>query len=298
MLDWIRVLTSMIAVILILIPMSQGGTFMPWNSPVIISMSTSGASLFLAFIIFEWGLVDLPILPIRLFRYNKSTNILLATHLLIGWVFWGNLFYLPLYFQNVRGYSPTAAGSLILPMVIAHGVTSGLSGLLMSLTGHYKPVISIGAGLWTTGAMLKSSYGKTTSSPLFCLTGILEGIGVSQFQSQWAFDIMIMSSNISAVSGAILNNVIQAGLEGQFSSEVISQLTSSAFALSNLKLSPAEEDLILMVYARGLRFVFISFGVLTMIMFMASICLHDYGLVRKNQSQGSDNDDDDDDDEQ
>ncbi|KAJ5109301.1 hypothetical protein N7456_005976 [Penicillium angulare] len=305
MLDWIGVLTSMIAIILILIPISQGGSSMPWSSPIVISMLTFGTSLFFAFIIFEWGLVELPILPMRLFRYNKSTNILLATNLLIGWVFWGNLFYLPLYFQNVRGYSPTTAGSLVLPMVISHGVTSGLSGLLMSLTGHYKPVISIGAGLWATGAILKSSYGKATSFPLFCLTGILEGIGVGFLVGLLAGTdnadravitglrnfLRDMGGSIGiTVSGAILNNVMQAGLKGRFSSEIISQLTSSTFALSNLKLSSEEKELILMVYARGIRFVFCSFGVLTMIMFMASLCLHDYGLVQKNQLQDGDND--------
>lgn len=43
-------------------------------------------------------------------------------NLLIGWLFWGNLFYIPLYLQAVREWSPTMAGIFILPLVIAHGI--------------------------------------------------------------------------------------------------------------------------------------------------------------------------------
>lgn len=99
-------------------------------------------------------------------------------NILIGWVFWGNLFYLPLYFQTVRGLSPATAGSFILPMVIAHGATSGLSGVLMSLSGRYTPIITTGMALWAIGAVMKATYGQGTPFPLFFVAGILEGIGV------------------------------------------------------------------------------------------------------------------------
>lgn len=115
---------------------------------------------------------------VRLFHHKLSTNILLATNFLIGWVFWGNMFYLPMYFQNVRGLSPSTSGSLILPMVITYGITSGVSGVLISLTGCYKSVISGGAALWAIGAILKSTYGTTTPFRLCLVTGILEGIGI------------------------------------------------------------------------------------------------------------------------
>lgn len=120
----------------------------------------------------------LTVVQVRLFRYNYSTNILLAVNILIGWVFWGNLFYIPLYFQNVRGWSPGTAGSLILPMVIAHGITSGLSGLIISWTGKYKVVISTGVGMWMIAAAAKSFYTQQTPLWILELGGIFEGIGV------------------------------------------------------------------------------------------------------------------------
>lgn len=125
-------------------------------------------------------IIDLgsPLLTVQLFRYGRSTNILLAMNVIIGWVFWGNLFYIPLYFQNVRGWNPAMAGSLILPMVIAHGATSGLTGILVAATGRYTLIISTGAALWSVGAAAKTIYGHNTPMWILFLFGIFEGLGV------------------------------------------------------------------------------------------------------------------------
>ncbi|KAJ5672645.1 hypothetical protein N7507_001772 [Penicillium longicatenatum] len=305
MIDWYGVLTSMVGVVLVLIPISQGGATLTWDSPIIIGMLVSGILFFATFVFIEWRLVQLPILPMRLFRYNRSTNILLAMNILIGWVFWGNLFYLPLYFQTVRGLSPATAGSFILPMVIAHGITSGLSGVIMSLTGFYKPVISTGAALWALGAILKSTYGIATPTSLFFATGILEGIGVGCQLQPVLVGLLAGSDNADravitglrnfirdmggsigiTVSGAILNNVLHTGLKARFSTKMIVHLTSSALRLSDLGLLDEDKKLILALYVRGLNIIFMSFAVLTSVMLLASLCLHDYGLTQGRQPE-------------
>ncbi|QKX58866.1 uncharacterized protein TRUGW13939_05994 [Talaromyces rugulosus] len=70
-----------------MIPISQGGSTIPWNSPAGITMLTFGAMLFAVFLIGEWRRVKLPLLPMPLFQYNYSTNILLGANILIGRVF-------------------------------------------------------------------------------------------------------------------------------------------------------------------------------------------------------------------
>jgi len=63
MVDWLGVSTSMAAIILILIPVSQGGSLLPWTSPIVVGMLVSGALLSVIFVIIEWRLVKLPLLP-------------------------------------------------------------------------------------------------------------------------------------------------------------------------------------------------------------------------------------------
>ncbi|GFF53934.1 hypothetical protein IFM51744_08234 [Aspergillus udagawae] len=301
LMDWLGMFTSMVATILILIPLSQGGSAASWTSPTVMIMLSTGVCLFLVFLVVEWRFIKLPLLPLHLFQYGLSTNILLTMNVIIGWVFWANLFYIPLYFQNVRGWSPATAGSLILPMVIAHGATSALSGILVAATGRYTRIISGGAALWTIGAIGKTLYGQTTPVWSFFVVGIFEGFGVGCSLQPVLVGLLAGSLNADravltglrnfirdiggamgiTVSGTIMNNVLYSGLKGKLSPEVISQLTSSAFALRNTDLSDDDKQLVSTVYMRGVQAVFVSYAVLTAIYFLCSLFIEDYGLGGK-----------------
>jgi hypothetical protein len=127
---------------------------------------------------------------VRFFQCGASVNILIISNFILGWMFWGNLFYLPLYMQVVRGWTPTLAGSYMLPMVTAHGVFSWLSGILVSSWGHYVPVISGGTAFWVVGLVWKTTFGVDTPVWMIWARGVFEGIGVgstmqiSMFYSQ------------------------------------------------------------------------------------------------------------------
>lgn len=141
-------------------------------------MLIAGAMLFGVFLAIEWRFAKLPLLPAQLFNYNYSTNVLICINVLIGWIYWSNLFILPLYLQNVRGLSPAKAGVLMLPMVIAHGLTSGLTGILISMLGHYKPIIVSGAICWALAALAKVHYDQSTPIWQIIVVGVFDGIGV------------------------------------------------------------------------------------------------------------------------
>lgn len=66
-------------------------------------------------------------------------------------------YYLSIYFQGVRGWTPTRAGLMSLPMVIGLAVSGVLSGSLTTVMGYYYPLLfatcllaPIPAGLLTT----------------------------------------------------------------------------------------------------------------------------------------------------
>lgn len=61
--DYAGVLSSSIAVIFLLIPISGGGSYFSWSSPMVISMLIIGAGSFALFILIEWRLAKLPMMP-------------------------------------------------------------------------------------------------------------------------------------------------------------------------------------------------------------------------------------------
>jgi hypothetical protein len=63
-------------------------------------------------------------------------------------------------------------------MVVSHGLFSGASGIIISFTGKYNPVIITGGAIWTAASIWKTLYGQNTPTWAFIFNGILEGIGL------------------------------------------------------------------------------------------------------------------------
>ncbi|EHK46108.1 hypothetical protein TRIATDRAFT_292286 [Trichoderma atroviride IMI 206040] len=271
--DWAGALASLFGIALLLIPISQGGSAQSWSSPATVVMLIAGGILLGVFLAIEFRFAKLPLLPARLFRYGRSTNILIFANILIGWIFWGNMFVLPLYLQNVRGLNPTQAGALMLPMVITHGLTSGLTGILISMIGRYKPVIVIGAACWVLAAIGKMHFHQTTPIWEIIVVGVFDGISVGcslqpvlvgLFAGSDAQDRAVLTglrnflrdfggATGTTISGAVLSNVLYRQLKSTFSPELIAKLASSAFALKDLDLSDEERSMISLAYTNGLR---------------------------------------------
>jgi MFS family permease len=82
------------------------------------------------------------------------------------------------YFQVARGYAPTEAGLLTLPLVGGLMIASTVSGQLISRYGRWKGFLVAGAILTTAGLALLSTMDHTTSIPLLGVyLGVL-GLGV------------------------------------------------------------------------------------------------------------------------
>jgi MFS family permease len=64
--DFLGVLTSSVGIIFLLIPISGGGAYFPWNSALVISFLTVGTLSFIIFIIIEWKVAKLPMMPRKL----------------------------------------------------------------------------------------------------------------------------------------------------------------------------------------------------------------------------------------
>jgi MFS transporter, DHA2 family, methylenomycin A resistance protein len=119
-----------------------------WTSPVILGVFAVAALLGVAFVRIERRSPD-PMLPLGLFgdRAFSAGN---AVGLLINLGFYGQLFVLSLYFQNVRHLSPVMAGLALLPEGAMPVIASTLSGRVSGRTGT-RPVMLTGLCLGAAG---------------------------------------------------------------------------------------------------------------------------------------------------
>src|SRR5262249_12194323 len=82
---------------------------------------------------------------------------------IVGFALFGAVTFLPLYFQIVKGHSPTESGLLLTPMMAGVLVTSIGSGQLITRFGRYKPFPIAGTALMTVAMWLLS--GLSVSMP-------------------------------------------------------------------------------------------------------------------------------------
>lgn len=114
----------------------------------------------------------------RLFRI-PTISIVLGQSFLVGAIYYGNIFYVPMFFQYVMGYSALKTGALTLAYTLPQSLYGIVSGFIISKTNAYKAVIIFGSAAWTLGAGLQIMW--SPHSTLGAVIGVLEvgsiGIG-------------------------------------------------------------------------------------------------------------------------
>jgi hypothetical protein len=83
------------------------------------------------------------------FFKNPVIAALFTQSFLLGAGYQSYLYYLPLYFQNARQWSPIKSATMVLPLVLCQSTASICSGQYMSRTKRYGEIIWVGFFLWT-----------------------------------------------------------------------------------------------------------------------------------------------------
>ncbi|KAL2821146.1 major facilitator superfamily-domain-containing protein [Aspergillus granulosus] len=293
--DYFGIIASSIGIIFLLIPISGGGSYFEWESPMVISMLVIGGLSLIAFFFIEWKVAVLPMLPMEFFK-NKVIVALFLQSVLLGAVYQAYLYYLPLYYQNARGWSPIVSAALTAPMVACQSISSVLSGQYISRLKRYGEVIWFGFGFWTLGAGLTLLFNTTTHPAVIAVIVAISGIGIGcTFQPTLvAFQahctkrqraVVISDRNFFrclggacglAVSGAVLQATLRSHLPTGYA-----YLSDSTYTMpSRESVSPDLWAGIVNAYTQASRAVFILQVPLIGVCFLACFLIRDHGLER------------------
>ena len=161
-----------------------------WLSAYTLAFLVAAIVLIVVFVVWESRTAE-PMIPLAFFRVRAfSVSSLVVT--LIGLALFGVLYFLTLYLQNVKGYSPMQAGVRMLPTTIMILVVAPLGGRLLTRVGP--------RAMMTTG-MLAASIG---------LFGLSRLHADSSYNAMWPFQILVgsgmamtMPSVTSTAMGAV-----------------------------------------------------------------------------------------------
>ncbi|GGQ44366.1 MDR family MFS transporter [Couchioplanes azureus] len=118
-----------------------------------------------------------PVVPLKIVTQRTTTLAILAS-LAVGMAIYGGSVFLGQYFQVGRGYSPTEAGLLTIPLMAGVLVSSTISGRLITRSGRVKPFIVAGTVLMVAGFAMLSTMDHLTPLPYIGTGMALVGIGV------------------------------------------------------------------------------------------------------------------------
>jgi len=136
---WMLALTALIAAIIEL-------HHLGFNNPIIYGALIFSAIMFIIFLQIERK-AKAPILPLDLFK-SPVFNVLVLQGIVLNATYYGTVFVLSLYLQNVLHYPSLTAGLAFLPLTAGFIISNLISGRLMAKYGTRVPIItglSIGA---------------------------------------------------------------------------------------------------------------------------------------------------------
>ncbi|KAF2503264.1 MFS general substrate transporter [Lophium mytilinum] len=144
------------ACVSLLLALKWGGTEKPWNNRDVIACLVLSVVLFIAFIIVQRIKGETATVPPRIIKQRSIASGLYSSTC-TGGALLIMVFYVPIWFQSVRGVSAVQSGIDVIPMVLSLSAGAPTGGIFTFKTGYYVPcmfastiIASIGLGLITT----------------------------------------------------------------------------------------------------------------------------------------------------
>ncbi|MDR0626651.1 MAG: MFS transporter [Bifidobacteriaceae bacterium] len=118
-----------------------------------------------------------PIIPLWLMR-KPTTALAVIASIAVGIGMFGASVFLGQYYQVARGYSPTAAGLMMIPMMLGVLLSSIFIGRWVSRVGVWKPFVVAGSIILMVGFGLMATMRFGTPLWLIAIYGLITGLGV------------------------------------------------------------------------------------------------------------------------
>jgi DHA2 family methylenomycin A resistance protein-like MFS transporter len=181
-----------------------------WRSPLTIGMFIAGVLVGIAFWIAE-GRIREPMLPPSFFAQRVRTVAVICAALM-GFVFYGTLFMMSLYFQELRGWTPGSTGVALLPLTV--GTLAGPFLIYRRLAPRFGHPVLLVAGFvcCALGIAVLAPTGADTPYPLIALGLLLIGLASTvSFSALTSLLLASVTEEQSGLASGVQNTTRQAG---------------------------------------------------------------------------------------
>ena len=191
-------------IICLVLALQWGGTQYPWSDARIIVLLVLCGVLCLAFIAIQIWKQESGTVPPRIVK-KRSIAAALWFGFFLGSGMFVMLYYLPIWFQAIKGSSAVESGIMLLPMILSVVVSSLSSGILVSKIGYYTPFFILSSIFMPIGAGLMSTFTPDTGHAKWIGYQVIFGIGLG-FGSQQPLNVAqtVLERSDIAVGSAVI----------------------------------------------------------------------------------------------
>lgn len=301
--DWLGNIIFIAATTSFLIPITWGGVQYPWTSWHTLVPLFVGVAGLVGFAVYEKYVAAEPTIRLDVLgNYNMAYS--LFAGFINNLIVYGVLYFLPLYFEAVRGYNPILSGVALFPATFTVAPISAVSGIIITKTGDFRGVTWLGwiATTLGCGVMILLDVETTTVQWIFlCLcTGIGLGFLYTSLAlvNQAASDDSNMAFAISlfiffrilgqcigvAICGVIFQNQMETRLLAipslaNQASEYSKDASSTVLTIQSLPNGDSKR-LLVQAYADSLKIVWAVMCALSGVAMLGSIFLRNGNLDR------------------
>ncbi len=220
--DRLGQVTAILTLVLVTGGVIRGGES-GWSSPVTIGLLVAGVLMGAGFVAWERRVSD-PMLPPAFFS-DRVRTVAIVSASLMGFLFYGTLFVMSLYFQELRGWTPGSTGVALLPLtvgslagpfviyrplarrfghrvlLVAGFVCCAIGVGVLTLTDAHTAYVQVALGLLMIGIASTISFSALTTLLLESVSAAQSGLASGvQNTTRQAGALMAVS-----ILGAVLN---------------------------------------------------------------------------------------------
>ncbi|KAI5838933.1 major facilitator superfamily domain-containing protein [Morchella snyderi] len=170
-------------IVCLLLALQWGGSKYQWSNPKIIGLLVTAGVLLAAFVGVQAWRGEKATIPPRILRQRSILSSCIVSFS-IGSCFMLLVFYLPIWFQAIKGVTATQSGIRNLPLILGVTICSILSGVGTTVFGYYTPFMYVGAVMSAVGAGLLTTFEVDTASPMWIGYQVLCGAGIGLVMQQ------------------------------------------------------------------------------------------------------------------
>ncbi|KAF7354675.1 Major facilitator superfamily transporter [Mycena sanguinolenta] len=163
-------------VICLLLALQWGGSKYAWSDGRIIALFVLFAILISGFIGIQFWKQDMATVPPRILK-NRSIAAGMLYSVCAGSSFFILVYFLPIWFQAIKGVSAVKSGIDNLPMVLSLVTSSLIAGAAITAIGYYTPFMILSSLMMGVGAGLICTFNVNTGHAHWIGFQILYGLG-------------------------------------------------------------------------------------------------------------------------